>query len=80
MNERERKKQLEEETAKEEQMRVEREAREKRDKMTLGKTQEELMSLENELIKLKNKKQNLFLTLKVLLTNEDEMKKRRKEA
>lgn len=79
MRERERKKQLEAETAKEEQLRNEREARKKADKMTLGKTQQEIAQVEEQLIQLKNKKQQLFLQLKVLITKEVEMEKTRKD-
>jgi G protein pathway suppressor 2 len=79
MRERERKKQLEAETAKEEQLRNEREARKKADTMTLGKTQQEIAQVEDQLIQLKNKKQQLFLQLKVLITKEVEMEKTRKD-
>lgn len=83
IKEREHKKQLEAETAKEEQLRNEREARKKQDaeasKKTLGKTQQEIMQVEEQLIQLKNKKHQLFLQLKALITKEVEMEKIRKE-
>lgn len=79
IKEREHKKQLEAETAKEEQLRNEREARKKHDKQTLGKTQQEIAQVEDQLIQLKNKKHQLFLQLKALITKEVEMEKIRKE-
>lgn len=79
IKEREHKKQLEAETAKEEQLRNEREARKKQDKQTLGKTQQEISQVEDQLIQLKNKKHQLFLQLKALITKEVEMEKIRKE-
>lgn len=79
IKEREHKKLLEAETAKEEQLRNEREARKKQDKQTLGKTQQEIMLVEEQLIQLKNKKHQLFLQLKALITKEVEMEKIRKE-
>jgi len=79
IKEREHKKQLEAETAKEEQLRNEREARKKQDKMTLGKTQQEILQVEEQLVQLKNKKHQLFLQLKALITKEVEMEKIRKE-
>jgi hypothetical protein len=80
MQERDRKKQLELETAKEEQERSEREARKKQDNIrTLGKTQEEIAEVEQQMIQLKNKKHQLFLQLKALITKEVEMEKIRKE-
>lgn len=79
IKEREHKKQLEAETAKEEQLRNEREARKKQDKMTLGKTQQEINQVEEQLVQLKNKKHQLFLQLKALITKEVEMEKIRKE-
>jgi hypothetical protein len=81
MRERERKKQRELETAKEEQLRNEREARKKQDNIkTLGKTQEEIQQVEEQMIQLKNKKHQLFLQLKALITKEVEMEKLRKES
>jgi G protein pathway suppressor 2 len=77
--ERERKKQLEAETAKEEQLRNEREARKKQDKMSLASTQSEIALVEDQLVQLKNKKHQLFLQLKALITKEVEMEKIRKE-
>lgn len=80
MRERERKKQQELETAKEEQLRNEREARKKQDNIkTLGKTQEEIQQVEEQMIQLKNKKHQLFLQLKALITKEVEMENIRKE-
>lgn len=79
VKEREHKKQLEAETAKEEQLRNEREARKKQDNMTLGKTQQEIAQVEEQLVQLKNKKHQLFLQLKALITKEVEMEKIRKE-
>lgn len=79
IKEREHKKQLEAETAKEEQLRNEREARKKQDKQTLGKTQQEILQVEEQLVQLKNKKHQLFLQLKALITKEVEMEKIRKE-
>jgi len=79
MKEREHKKQLEAETAKEEQLRNEREARKKQDKQTLGKTQQEISQVEEQLVALKNKKHQLFLQLKALITKEVEMEKIRKD-
>lgn len=81
LRERERKKQLELETAKEEQLRNEREARKKQDNIkTLEKTEEEIQEVELKLVELKNKKQHLFLQLKALITKEVEMEKLRKDA
>lgn len=81
MRERDRKKQQELETAKEEQLRNEREARKKQDNIrTLGKTQEEIQQVEEQMVQLKNKKHQLFLQLKALITKEVEMEKIRKEA
>lgn len=81
MRERERKKQQELETAKEEQLRNEREARKKQDNIkTLGKTQEEIQQVEEQLVQLKNKKHQLFLQLKALITKEVKMEKLRKES
>lgn len=81
MREREKKKQQELETAKEEQLRNEREARKKQDNIkTLGKTQEEIQQVEEQMVQLKNKKHQLFLQLKALITKEVEMEKLRKES
>lgn len=77
--EREHKKQLEAETAKEEQLRNEREARKKQDKMSLINCQSEIALVEDSLVQLKNKKHSLFLQLKALITKEVEMEKIRKE-
>lgn len=78
IRERERKKQMEAaETAKEEQLRNEREARKKADKMTLGKTQQEIAQVEEQLAQLKDKKYQLFLQLKAVITKEGEMEKLR---
>ena len=76
LKEREQKKQLEAETAKEEQLRNEREARKKQDKIS---TQQEISLVEEQLVALKNKKHSLFLQLKALITKEVEMEKIRKE-
>jgi len=73
------KKQSEEQNAKEEQLRNERQAHEKEVSLSLGKTQEEIQQVEEQLISLRNKKQNLFLQLKKLLTIEVEMEKKRQE-
>ncbi|KAG5678218.1 hypothetical protein PVAND_007910 [Polypedilum vanderplanki] len=81
MRERERKKQLELETAKEEQLRSEVLARKKQDNAkTLGKTKEEIQQVEEQMVELKNKKHQLFLQLKALITKEVEMEKIRKES
>lgn len=81
MRERERKKQQELETAKEAVLRNEREARKKQDNIkTLGKTKEEIQQVEEQMIQLKNKKHQLFLQLKALITKEVEMEKMRKES
>jgi G protein pathway suppressor 2 len=81
MRERERKKQQELETAKEEQLRSEVLARKKQDNIkTLGKTKEEIQQVEEQMIQLKNKKHQLFLQLKALITKEVEMEKIRKES
>ncbi|CRL08517.1 CLUMA_CG021310, isoform A, partial [Clunio marinus] len=80
IKEREHKKQLEAETAKEEQLRNEREMKLKQDKQTLGKTQQEIAQVEEQLIQLKNKKHQLFLQLKALITKEVHMEKMRKES
>lgn len=77
MKERQRKKQLEEAEFKEEQLRKEREASQI---STLGETREQIQRVDNQLIDLKNKKQQLFLQLKKLLVNEDVSKRQRKEA
>lgn len=79
IKEREHKKQLEAETAKEEQLRNEREARKKQDKMTLEMNRQEINQVEDQLVALKNKKHQLFLQLKALITKEVEMEKIRKE-
>lgn len=80
IRERERKKQMEAaETAKEEQLRNEREARKKADKMTLGKTQQEIAQVEEQLAQLKDKKQMLFLQLKALITKEMEVENQKKK-
>jgi G protein pathway suppressor 2 len=79
VKEREHKKQLEAETAKEEQLRNEREHKKQQDNMTLGKTQQEIAQVEEQLVTLKNKKHSLFLQLKALITKEVEMEKIRKE-
>jgi hypothetical protein len=81
MRERQRKKQQELETAKEEQLRSEVLARKKQDNAkTLGKTKEEIQQVEEQMIQLKNKKHQLFLQLKALITKEVEMEKMRKES
>ncbi|CAO1298414.1 unnamed protein product [Diamesa tonsa] len=72
MKERQRKKQLEEAEFKEEQLRKEREASQI---STLGETREQIQRVDNQLIDLKNKKQQLFLQLKKLLVNEDVSKR-----
>lgn len=59
-------------------MRKEREARERRDVMTLGQTREKIQALEVRHRELQEKKQELFLTLKKLL-NEDENRKKQQQ-
>lgn len=62
----------------EERQRKEREARERRDVMTLGQTREKITALELRHRELQEKKQELFLTLKKLL-NEDENRKKQQQ-
>lgn len=62
----------------EERLRKEREAREQRDVMTLDKTREKIQTLEVRHRELQEKKQELFLTLKKLL-NEDEVRKKQQQ-
>lgn len=60
----------------EERLRKEREARERRDVMTLGETREEIQVLEKKYADLQEQKQTMFLMLKKVL-NEDEIRKKR---
>lgn len=62
----------------EERLRKEREAREKRDVMTLGETREQIQLLETRLTELQDEKHKLFLQLKKVV-NED-VHRKRKEA
>ncbi|XP_039436932.1 basic salivary proline-rich protein 1 isoform X2 [Culex pipiens pallens] len=81
MRERERKKQEMEAEVEEERQRKEREAREKQDVMTLGETKEQISMMEKTLQELRNEKQQLFLQLKKVLNEDDNIRKRQmKEA
>lgn len=62
----------------EERLRKEREAREKRDVMTLGETREQIQTLETKFEDLIKEKQQLFLQLKKVL-NEDENRKKQQQ-
>ena len=62
----------------EERLRKEREARERRDVMTLGQTREKIQALELRHRELQVEKEELFLTLKKLL-NEDENRKKQQQ-
>lgn len=62
----------------EERLRKEREARERRDVLTLGETREKIQALESRHRELQEEKQQLFLTLKKVL-NEDENRKKQQQ-
>lgn len=62
----------------EERLRKEREARERRDVLTLGETREKIQALEARHRELQEEKQQLFLTLKKVL-NEDENRKKQQQ-
>lgn len=64
----------------EERLRKEREARERRDVLTLGQTREKIQALEIRHQELHEKKQELFLTLKKLLNEDENRKKQQKES
>ncbi|XP_055686580.1 adenylate cyclase, terminal-differentiation specific [Lutzomyia longipalpis] len=78
MHERQLKKQELEAEVEEERLRKEREARERQDVMTLGETREQIQILDTKLQELKNKKQELFLKLKIVL-NQDEIRKKHQQ-
>ncbi|XP_059613485.1 uncharacterized protein LOC132259749 [Phlebotomus argentipes] len=78
MHERQLKKQELEAEVEEERLRKEREARERQDVMTLGETRDEIQILDKKLQELKNKKQELFLKLKIVL-NQDEVRKKQQQ-
>lgn len=65
--------------AEEERQRKERETQQKQNVMTLGETREQISTLENELIQLKNEKHQVFIQLKKVLHEDDNRRRHIKE-
>lgn len=63
----------------EERLRKEREERVRQDAMTLGETKEQIQILNSRLEELRNEKQQLFLRLKKVLTEDESRKKQQQQ-